>query len=231
MGRFKRNQGKKKRRGVVPEKWDSIASLVKKALKLLVEEGKIQSYQTLGPRMNNSMYSFEVLFPFWIRSATFNIFVSQRNDKECAIRQGSRRKFDFLIGSGVEDSEIKNQIQGWISIMESGLSLETTLIEKLNEHYKASGINLSVEKASQHEDMHKKFDIVVKGYKKPLGIQIKKRSEDWIHHRNAFPDVPSILAHAHHPGKTLASAVEQIATSRENGFIEHINLLIKKPPS
>ncbi len=243
MGRFKRSgSGKAKRPlreplpldvALLPEHFQKIVPIVNNVLFKLYQEKRLKRYEILGAGFDGKLFSFTIKFPFWETiSPKVHLFISPRSH-ECAISQTKGRiDFELLLGKGVTEDQVYDQFFELIMIIEGGLFLETFTIEKLAEYYKTSGVRMSVEKPTEHEDMRKKFDMIVvdEDTKERTGIQLKKKFEDWIQHRNRFPNVPSILVDAQNTAKELDSAVRRIILSAKKQFTEHINLKLLKPP-
>lgn len=239
MGRFKRSKSRKRLRpldfkGVqLPERLKNIVPVVNEVLFKLCKQKILKSYQVLGLRMNGGIFSFEIKFPFWSNvSPHLHLFLCERNPTECAITQTKYRlSFELLLGDQVTFESVYKHFCDWIDIIQSGLRLEERVVENLNSYYQQSNQPYRVRHSTEEEDQHQKFDVVVDGFHKPFGIQLKKNVREWNEHKKQNPNVPSIYLSKADP-KTLASAVKQIAESLKDKRIEHINLnLTQKPPT
>lgn len=240
MGRYKRSKSKPRFRpqeirvDELPERFRKVVPIVNTVLFKFFKEKKIANYQIFGPRLNGTVFLIGLKFPFWKESVSrINLFISKRDD-ECSVTQTKYGSdFDVLIGTSATESTVYEAFNYQFEIMHGGLLLETEVVETLNDFYTRSGQPYRVRNASFEEDKQRKLDIIVSGFEQGIfGVQLKKKREDWINHRNKHPHVPSILLGPQTPARKLVGAIQRIAFSLQNKRVEHIDLYNhEKPPT
>lgn len=78
----------------------------------------------------------------------------------------------------------------------------------------------SVIKLTNKEDTEEKIDIIISGFKKKFGIQIKTGEKYWNIHKEKYPDIPSMLLNEKTNIEQVWSEINEITDHTE----KHHNL-------